>query len=122
MQGWVARVWSVGRECGCGALKPLGVLDTPPPLLFAQVGIVDDEGKAVIKAAHDCLMKVRATSTLLLPLTGLPRCKMVALSNLLQHHTSPLSTRPPQALATCKPGARYRDLGDVISKHAASCG
>ncbi len=47
------------------------------------VGEVDEEGKKLIKCAHDCLMK---------------------------------------ALAACKPGVRYRDVGDIITKHASSQG
>jgi methionyl aminopeptidase len=27
-----------------------------------------------------------------------------------------------KALAACKPGARYRDMGDIITKHATSQG
>lgn len=27
-----------------------------------------------------------------------------------------------KAIAMCKPGVRYRDVGDVITKHASSCG
>lgn len=27
-----------------------------------------------------------------------------------------------QAIAACKPGVRYRDMGDIISKHAKGAG
>jgi methionyl aminopeptidase len=27
-----------------------------------------------------------------------------------------------KALAACKPGARYRDIGDIVTKHATSQG
>jgi methionyl aminopeptidase len=47
------------------------------------VGEVDEEGKKLVKCAHDCMMK---------------------------------------AFAQCKPGVRYRDLGDTITKHASSQG
>ncbi|KAG1666784.1 hypothetical protein FOA52_004620 [Chlamydomonas sp. UWO 241] len=47
------------------------------------VGDVDDEGKRLVKCAHDCLMT---------------------------------------ALEACRPGVRYRDVGDIITKHAQSCG
>ena len=47
------------------------------------MGNVDDDGKRLIRATHDALMK---------------------------------------AIAACKPGMRYRDIGDIISKHASANG
>eukprot|EP00983_Pelagomonas_calceolata_P051597 1142477-Pelagomonas_calceolata.AAC.4 len=47
------------------------------------VGEVDEQGKKLIKTAHDCLAK---------------------------------------AIAMCKPGVRYRDVGEVITKHAQANG
>lgn len=36
--------------------------------------------------------------------------------------TSPLLQCLELAIAACKPGARYRDLGDIITKHATKAG
>ena len=70
------------------------------------VGTVAAPVRALVKASHDSLWKVRTRRR--------PRRPR-------RRAATPHDPRP-QAISECKPGVLYRDLGGVITKHINECG
>lgn len=77
------------------------------------VGEVDEEAKKLVQTTYECLMQAIDSGT------G-PRGATFACTPTV-HQLAPL-TLPTAVRSTVKPGIRYRELGNIIQKHAQASG
>ena len=85
------------------------------------VGQTDEDSKRLVKAAHDVRREGACTwgcSACVGPCPGPARSPQPCLPPCPAHNTQCLH----KAIAICKPGTRYRDIGEAITKHARAQG